>query len=55
MIGLRVGYEVEIGKHLIFLNRLGFNYNVNPNKLDVTMENYLRWHFVTQKKKVKIL
>lgn len=55
MIGLRVGYEVEIGKHLIFLNRLGFNYNVNPNKLDVTMENYLRWHFVTPKKKVKIL
>jgi hypothetical protein len=55
MIGLRVGYEVEIGKHLVFLNRLGFNYNVNPNKLDVTMENYLRWHFVTPKKKVKML
>ena len=44
MIGARVGYEVTIGKHLVFLNRLGFNYNVHPNKLDVTMENYLRWH-----------
>ena len=52
MIGARVGYEVKLGENLYFLNRLGFNYNVNPNKLDITMENYLRWHFRTKKKKV---
>lgn len=55
MIGARVGYEVNIGKNLVFLNRLGFNYNVHPNKLDVTMENYLRWHIKTLPKKVKWL
>ncbi|NNJ55695.1 MAG: hypothetical protein HKP14_06170 [Bacteroidia bacterium] len=54
MIGARVGYEVTIGKNLVFLNRLGFNYNVHPNKLDVTMENYLRWHFTGNKKKVNL-
>jgi len=54
MIGARVGYEVEIGKHLAFLNRLAFNYNVNSNKIDVTMENYLRWHFVTAKRRVNL-
>ncbi|MDA9110627.1 hypothetical protein N9J89_00080 [Bacteroidia bacterium] len=52
MIGARVGYEVTIGNNLVFLNRLGFNYNVHPNKLDITMENYLRWHFRGKKKKV---
>ena len=54
MIGARVGYEVTIGKNLVFLNRLGFNYNVHPNNLDVTMENYLRWHFTTGKRKVNL-
>jgi len=54
MVGARVGYEVTIGKNLVFLNRLGLNYNVHPNKLDVTMENYLRWHFSTKKKKVSL-
>ena len=54
MIGARVGYEVTIGENLVFLNRLGFNYNVHPNKLDVTMENYLRWHFRGKKKKVSL-
>jgi hypothetical protein len=54
MIGARVGYEVKLGENLVFLNRLGFNYNVHPNKLDVTMENYLRWHFRTKKKKVTL-
>ena len=54
MIGARVGYEVTIGKHLVFLNRLGFNYNVHPNKLDVTMENYLRWHFTSGKRKLNL-
>ncbi|MGB1037994.1 MAG: hypothetical protein ACPGYY_05050 [Bacteroidia bacterium] len=54
MIGARVGYEVSIGHHLVFLNRLGFNYNVHPNKLDITMENYLRWHFTGKSKKVQL-
>jgi hypothetical protein len=54
MIGARLGYEVRIGKNLVFLNRLGFNYNVAPNKLDVTMENYLRWHFSTKQKKLNL-
>jgi len=54
MIGARVGYEVKIGNNLVFLNRLGFNYNMYPNKLDVNMENYLRWHFSTKKKKVSL-
>ena len=54
MVGARVGYEVTIGKNLVFLNRLGLNYNVHPNKLDVTMENYLRWHFSTKKRKVNL-
>lgn len=54
MIGARVGYEVEIGKNFVFLNRLGFNYNVHPNKLDVTMENYLRWHFASRTKRANL-
>ena len=54
MIGARVGYEVEIGKNLVFLNRLGFNYNVHPNKLDITMENYLRWHVATRSKRANL-
>lgn len=54
MLGARVGYEVTIGKNLIFLNRLGFNYNVHSVTLDVTMENYLRWHFTTGKREVKL-
>ena len=54
MLGARVGYEVTIGKSLVFLNRLGFNYNVHSVTLDVTMENYLRWHFTTGKREVKL-
>ncbi len=52
MIGARVGYEVSIGKNLVFLNRLGINYNVHSNKVDVNMENYLRWHFTSKKPKL---
>lgn len=54
MLGARISYEVEIGKNLVFLNRLGFNHNLDHNKFDVTMENYLRWHFQTKPKKVKL-
>ena len=55
MVGARVAYEVEIGKNLVFLNRLGGNYNLNHNRFDITMENYLRWHFTSAKpKKVSI-
>jgi len=51
MIGARVAYEVEIGKNLVFLNRLGGNYNLNHSRFDITMENYLRWHFTSKNSK----
>ena len=51
MVGARIAYELEIGKTLVFLNRLGGNYNLNHNRFDITMENYLRWHFTSKKSK----
>jgi hypothetical protein len=51
MVGARVAYEVELAKNLVFLNRLGGNYNLNHNRFDITMENYLRWHFTSKKPK----
>lgn len=54
MAGARISYEVEIGKNLVFLNRVGLNYNIDHNKADVTMENYLRWHFTNKAQKVKL-
>ena len=49
--GFRVAYEVEIGRNLVFLNRLGVNYNLDHNRADVIMGNYLRWHFTSNKPK----
>lgn len=56
MIGLRISYEVEIGHNLVFLNRIGLNHNIDHNQADVTLENYLRWHFTNKKpKKVELM
>ena len=54
MAGLRIAYEVEIGKNLVFLNRLGVNYNIDHNQADVIMENYLRWHFNLKPKAITL-
>jgi hypothetical protein len=50
-VGFRIAYEVEIGENLVFLNRVGVNYNIDHNRADVIMGNYLRWHFTTKKPK----
>ena len=54
MIGLRIANELHVAKNLVFLNRIGFNYNIDHDRFDVVMENYLRWHFRTKPKAVKI-
>lgn len=54
MVSLRVANELHVAKNLTFLSRLGFNYNIDHNSLDVVMENYLRWHFRTTAKKVHL-
>ncbi len=49
--GFRIAYEAEIAKNLVFLNRLGVQYNIDHNRADVVMGNYLRWHFTSSKPK----
>lgn len=50
--GFRIAYEVDIARKLTFLNRVGVNYNIDHNKADVIMENYLRWNFTSSKPKL---
>ncbi|MBR9860165.1 hypothetical protein GYB22_05350 [bacterium] len=54
VIGFRIANELKIGHNLVFLNRLGLNYNIDHAKADVIMENYLRWHFSLKPKQVKL-
>jgi hypothetical protein len=54
MASFRISYEVEIGEHLVFANRLGLNYNIDHQKADVIMENYLRWHFHLKPRKIQL-
>ena len=54
MIQFRFANELPVAKNLTFLSRIGVNYNIDHNRTDVIMENYLRWHFTLKPKKVKI-
>ena len=54
MLGFKVVNEMEIGKNLTFLNRVGFSYNMDHNRADVILENYLRWHFSSSARKVHL-
>ena len=54
MVGLRIANELHVAKNLTFLSRVGLNYNVDFQKADVVMENYLRWHFTNKARKVHL-
>ncbi|MFY0644102.1 MAG: hypothetical protein JXR19_06520 [Bacteroidia bacterium] len=54
MVSFRIASELHVAKNLTFLSRVGMNYNIDFQKADVIMENYLRWHFSTTPKKVSL-
>ena len=54
MAGFRVGNELPMGKNLSFMSRIGVNYNIDFQKADVIMENYIRWHFTNTPKTIHI-
>lgn len=54
MVGLRIANELHVAKNLTFLSRVGLNYNIDHGRADVTMENYLRWHFTLKPVKLEL-
>lgn len=54
MVSLRIANEIKITEGLVFYNRLGVSYNIDHNKTDVIMENYLRWHLRSKSKEVRL-